>query len=111
MSKTRKIEVYIPSRDKEGKDLFLKDTIDVYQCFVGFLVDAFGGCTEYETKGFYKDPKGVLIAERVTLLVSYATELEVDTHLSILQIMMGEAKLILQQESWAYALDGVMYFI
>lgn len=111
MAKTHCISIYLPSTMKDGKPIPLVDRLGVYQSLIRTMADYFGGVTTTEGQGYFILANTNLQCEEVTIFTSYMTEVEMDEHLETLRIMMGEAKLILNQESWAYALDNTMYFL
>lgn len=99
--------IFFPSKSEKNvpSEVFAKEKSSLKD----LLASKFGGLTEYETKGCWRDGTGALVEENVTVLEIYIPKRNFEREEMVL--ILTYLKDTLEQDSVAYSIDGEIYFI
>lgn len=107
---SHKVEVYVPSRDKDGH-LLATDLIGRLQGEVADkLTELFGGATVTPAAGFYRHHDGRRALEDVRIVFAYASELSMDNVSECINLALY-VKDTARQETILLTVDGEAYLI
>jgi hypothetical protein len=108
---TTKLTLYLADRDRNGNLYPIEKYKIVFNRFVKFLSQSFGGCTLISSEGGYMNEKEEIIYENTKLLYSYCDyDLLIDKK-SELVSLLEEYLIFTDQESALFTINDKPYYI
>jgi hypothetical protein len=111
-SYTESITFILPSKKRNGKDMWMTEKTLVVDGTMKFLLKELGGATMTEGKGFYEDDttQKLVHVEDVVLCRSLTTKSKLEEKKEKIVRMANSLAVIFEQHSLAVEINGTMHF-
>lgn len=104
------IKVYLPITDTTNGIAGIEDAAETENHITIYMTKLFGGCTIYPAAGIYKADNGEIIPDKLLVCESFTDKVE-DDDITTLLLLVRLVESSLRQESVAFEIDRVMYFV